>query len=66
MLLRRYHKKTEEKEIIKLEVVSDQLESELGLDNKTVKELKKIATEAGIEVPDKIKKVDLIQLIREG
>lgn len=37
-----------------------------NLDDLTVKELKELATEAGIEVPNRVKKSELIQMIREG
>lgn len=71
MLLRRYHK-VEEVEIVEevkkinLEPTIDLVEDDLSLEGLTVKELKQIALERQIEVPDRIKKVDLIQLIREG
>ena len=37
-----------------------------NLDDLTIRELKEIATEAGVEVPNRVKKSELIQMIREG
>lgn len=80
MLLRRYHKLEEEKspndfiadvdkaidEEVILEPIIEPTEEDLNLEELTVKELKEIATERQIEVPDRVKKDDLIKLIREG
>lgn len=71
MLLRRYHKVEEVKIVeevkkINLEPTIDLVEDELDLEGLTVKSLTEIALEKGIEVPKKIKKAELIQLIREG
>lgn len=71
MLLRRYHKvedvKTvEEVKKINLEPTVDLVEDDLNLEELTVKALTEIALDKGIEVPKKIKKAELIQLIREG
>ncbi|HHU07817.1 MAG TPA: hypothetical protein GXZ59_05680 [Clostridiaceae bacterium] len=69
MLLRRYHK-VEEVEVVeevkKINIEPTIVEDDLNLEGLSVKELKQIALERQIEVPDRIKKVDLIQLIREG
>lgn len=54
-----------EDEVI-LEPIIEPTEEDLNLEELTVKELKQIATERQIEVPDRVKKDDLIKLIREG
>lgn len=80
MLLRRYHKVEEEKipfddipqlkhpltEEVGLEELIEVVEDDLYLEELTVKALTEIALEKGIEDPKKIKKEDLIKLIREG
>lgn len=71
MLLRRYHKVEEVKIVeevkkINLEPTIDLVEDDLNLEGLTVKALTEIALDKGIEVPKKIKKTELIQLIREG
>lgn len=71
MLLRRYHKVEEVKVVeevrkVNLEPTIEPTESELNLEELTVKALTERALEKGIEIPKKIKKTELIQLIREG
>ena len=66
MLLRRYHEVKEEVKEINLKPINSFVEKELNLEEITVKELKEMALEMEIEVPKKIKKEDLIKLIREG
>ena len=69
MLLRRYHK-VEEVEVVeevkKINIEPTIVEDDLNLEGLSVKELKQIALERQIEVPDRIKKTELINLIREG
>lgn len=75
MLLRRYHKIEVEKvpfddvsneEETNLEPINTPLQNQPHLEELTIKELKQVALERQIEVPKKIKKAELIQLIREG
>ena len=53
-------------EEVSLEELIEVMEDDLSLEELTVKALTEIALEKGIEVPKKIKKEDLIKLIREG
>ena len=49
---------------VKVEIVQEeQEETEKALEDMTIKELTKVATEKGIEVPNKSKKADIIKLL---